>query len=131
MSVAHDSGGIDSVAREVFAGLREMDARCPSGLCNYVSCSPYAGKKHKEEAAITWGLTETLQKNWDIEQRERAYPAGRGRCDRVIVFADGSPLWLEIKLAWRTWFYEVVKHNAPFMYNGYFHGDHHSHSVTG
>ena len=83
---------------------RGMDARCPLGLCNYVSCSPYAGKRRKDEAAITWGLTEALRGGWRVEQWEHAYPDGRGRCDRVVGLADGTRLWLEIKLARRTWF---------------------------
>jgi hypothetical protein len=38
---------------------------------------------------------------------------------------------MEVKLAWHTWFYGVVKQNKPFMYDGYFGGKHHSHSVAG
>jgi hypothetical protein len=121
---------IEEVAQQTFRGLREMDVQSATGLCDYVACSPYAGKTRKDEAAITWGITEVLRKRWHIEQCEHAYPVGGGRCDRIVQLSDGSRLWLEIKLAWRTWFYEVVKHNAPFMYNGYFGGEHHSHSVA-
>jgi len=126
-----DTRPVQMIAKAAFRGLREMDAHCPTGLCNYVSCSPYADKKRKDEPAITWGVTEALRKRWQVAQCEHAYPAGRTRCDRVIELADDARLWLEIKLAWRTWFYEVVKHNEPFMYNGYFHGQHKSHSVAG
>jgi hypothetical protein len=122
---------VEAIAATTFRALREMDAHCPTGLCNYVSCSRYAGEKSKDELAITWGVTEALRKQWQVEQREHAYPSGGERCDRVIECADGARLWLEIKMAWRTWFYEVVKPNAPFFYNGYFGGKHHPHSVAG
>ena len=39
-------------------------------------------------------------------------------------------MWLEVKHAWRAWFYDGVNHNKPFMYNGYFGGEHHTHSVA-
>lgn len=131
MSVTPETREIESVANATFRGLRDMDALCPAGLCYYVSCSPYAGKKHKDEAAITWGVTEALGKDWRIEQKGHRYPESRKRCDRVLEFADGTRLWLEVKMAWLTWFYGLIKQNPQFMYNGYFHGDHHSHSVAG
>jgi hypothetical protein len=130
MSIVSGNREIEVIAQATFNALREMDAHCPTGLCNYVSCSPYAGKKRKDEPAITWGVTEALRKRWRVDQRERAYPQGRGRCDRVLALQDGSQAWLEVKLAWRTWFSECVKHNNGFMYSGYLNGEHHSHSVA-
>src|SRR5262245_44393199 len=102
-----------------------MDDQCPTGLSNFVACSPFAGRKHKEESAITWGITKALNSTWEVGQCEHRYPQSRRRCDRVIKLRDGSRLWLEIKLSWRTWFYEVVKHNNQFVYHGYFSGEHH------
>jgi hypothetical protein len=128
MSITHE---VEAIAHAVFRALREMDAECPTGLCNYVSCSPYAGQKRKDEPAMTWRVTEALRKRWHVEQCEHDYPQGGGRCDRVVELPDGSRLWLEIKLAWRTWFYEVVEHNDPRAYSGYLGGEHHSHSVAG
>jgi len=73
MSLTRDKTEIESVAGATFRALRDMDAGCPGGLCNYVSCSPYAGKKYKEEAAITWGVTEWLSRHWLIEQEQHDY----------------------------------------------------------
>jgi hypothetical protein len=127
-----DTNEIEAVAAAAFRALREMDSQCPTGLCNYVSVSPYAGKKHKDEAAMTWGITKALAEKWHIEQCEHKYPHGsRKKCDRVVELSDGSRLWLEIKFSWRTWFYEVVKWNDARSYDGYFGGAHHSHSVAG
>lgn len=131
MNTTSNQSEIEAIGQAVFRALREMDASCARGLCAFVSCSPFAGQKRKDEAAITWGVTKSLQSDWSVEQCEHQYPEGGGRCDRVLDLSDGSRLWLEVKLAWRAWFYDVVKHNAPFMYNGYFGGDHHSHSVAG
>ena len=122
---------IKEVARTALDGLKEMDVHCADGLCNYVSCSPYAGQKQKEEKAIHWGITKILQRKWNTEQNEFPYPRQRRKkCDRQLVLSDGSTVWLEVKLAWHTWFYETVKHNNKFMYEGYFFGNDHSHSVA-
>jgi hypothetical protein len=129
--LAPDTSEIKGVAAAVFRAVRDMDAACPTGLCNYVSVSPHAGKNRKDEPAITWGVTNALAKRWRVEQCEHAYPQGGGRCDRVVELSDGSRLWLEIKLAWRAWFYKVVKWNDMRAYNGYLGGAHHSHSVAG
>jgi hypothetical protein len=122
---------VEQIGHAIFRALREMDAQSTTGLCNYVSCSPFAGKKGKEEAAITWGVTNALRVTWQVEQCEHRYPQGSGRCDRVIELRDKSRLWLEVKLAWRSWFYGIVKHNNEFIYSGYLGGAHHSHSVCG
>lgn len=122
---------IEAIPTAMVLGLREMDNHCSTGLCDYVSASPYAGKRRKDEAAITWGVTKALQRTWRVDQCEHDYPNGGGRCDRVIEMVDGSRLWLEIKLAWRTWFHQRVKNNTDFYYKGYFDGIHHSHSVAG
>ncbi|MFH1999833.1 MAG: hypothetical protein ABIK28_09140 [Planctomycetota bacterium] len=127
----NDTQEIEAVATAAFRALREMDAQCPTGLCNYVSVSPYSGKKRKDEPAMTWGVTKALAENWRVEQSEHDYPEGDGKCDRVLELSDGSRLWLEIKLAWRAWFYEVVKYNDTRAYNGYLGGAYHSHSVAG
>jgi hypothetical protein len=131
MAVTPDDTEVHDIAQACFAALRAMDTRCPTGLCDFVSSSPYAGKKRKSEPAITWGVTEALRKDWKVEQLEHRYPGSRKRCDRVIELPDESKFWLEIKLAWRTWFYDVVTYNQAFMYDGYFGGEHHSHSVAG
>ena len=131
MSTTTSIPEIEAVAAAAFHALRAMDAECPSGLCNYVSVSPYAGKKRKDEAAIAWGVTRALTRQWRVEQCEVDYPQGGGRCDRVVDMSDGSHLWLEIKLAWRSWFYDEVKWNDSRAYNGYLGGAHHSHSVAG
>lgn len=132
MSVSPEIREIEAVVYATLSGLHEMDLKCDTGgLCNYVSCSPFTGMKRKDEAAITWGVTEILQRNWEIDQCGHDYPQGGDQCDRVLELSDGSLLWLEIKLAWRTWYYEgIVKYNSPFMYNGYLNGNHHSHSVA-
>jgi hypothetical protein len=122
---------IQDVADAAFQALRDMDAACPTGLCNYVSVSPYAGKTRKDEPAMTWGVTAALAKRWQVQQCEHDYPQGGGRCDRVVELSDGSRLWLEVKLAWRSWFYGVVKWNDNRSYEGYMGGAHHSHSVAG
>jgi hypothetical protein len=122
---------IEAVAAAAFRVLRQMDAQCATGLCNYVSVSPYVGKKFKDERAITWGVTNALAEEWDIEQCEHNYPQHNGKCDRVLELSDGSRVWLEIKLAWRVWFHEAVKWNDARAYNGYLTGAHHSHSVAG
>src|SRR5262245_44704769 len=98
MSTA-DTQEIEEVAAAAFQALREMDSECPTGLCSYVSVSPYAGRKRKDEPAMTWGLTRALAKRWHVEQCEHDYPQGGGRCDRVVELSDRSRLWLEIKLA--------------------------------
>src|SRR5688572_25351266 len=85
---------IEAVAAAAFQALREMDAECPTGLCNYVSVSPHAGKKRKDEPAMTWGVTNALGKRWRVEQCEHDYPQGGGKCDRVLELSDGSRLWL-------------------------------------
>ena len=131
MSASQKAREIEEVASNTLSGLHEMDLKCDTGLCNYVSCSPFAGKKRKDEAAITWGVTEILQRNWKIDQCEHAYPQSGCRGDRELKLSDGSSLLLEIKLAWRIWFYGVVRYNPTFIYNGYFRGEHHSHSVAG
>lgn len=131
MPTTTDPQVIEAVAAAAFQALREMDAECPTGLCNYVSVSPHAGKKRKDEPATTWGVTRALAKRWRIEQCEHDYPHGGGKCDRIVELPDGSRVWLEIKLAWRSWFYEVVKWNDMRAYNGYLGGAHHSHSVAG
>ncbi len=109
---------IEAVAADAFRALREMDSQCPTGLCNYVSVSPYVGKTRKDESAITWGVTKMLGEKWDIEQCEHNYPHGGGKCDRVLDLPDDSRLWLELKLTWRAWFYQVVKWNDARAYNG-------------
>ena len=129
--LTNDNQEIERVAATAFQALRAMDAQCPTGLSNYVSISPYAGKKRKDEPAMTWGVTKALAERWRTNQREHGYPRGGGKCDRVLEFSDGSRLWLEIKLAWRAWFYEVVKWNDMRAYCGYLGGAHHSHSVAG
>ena len=126
-----DRQEIETVASAAFRALREMDAQCPTGLCDYVSVSPYAGKQRKNEHAMTWGLTKALAEKWHIEQCEHDYPKGGGKCDRVLELTDGSRLWLEIKHIWRAWFYKVVKYNDTRAYAGYLSGAHHSHSVAG
>jgi hypothetical protein len=68
MSTVADAQEIEAVAKAAFRALRRMDAQCPTGLCNYVSCTPYAGKGRKNEAALTWGVTNALAKKWHVEQ---------------------------------------------------------------
>jgi hypothetical protein len=131
MSTVPEDVEVELIAHVAFRALRDMDAQCPTGLSNFVSCSPFAGKNRKDEAAITWALTNALGKRWHVEQCEGRYPEGGGRCDRVVELSDGFRLWLEVKLAWRTWFCKVVKHNDPRAYNGYLNGDYHAHSVAG
>lgn len=126
-----DTQEIEAIAAATFQALREMDAECSTGLCNFVSVSPHAGKRGKDESALTWGVTKALAKKWPVEQREHNYPHGGGKCDRVVELSDGSRVWLEIKLAWRAWFYEIVKWNDTRAYSGYLGGAHHSHSVAG
>jgi len=109
----------------MFHALREMDRECPTGLCDYVSCSPYAGKKGKDEAAITWGVTRHLQESFSIEQAEHGYTRTKRRCDRVVELSDSSKVWLEFKNAWRRWFYGQVNNNNPFFYESYFLGPEH------
>lgn len=124
---------VEEVGELIFRALREMDAQCPGGLCDYVVCSPFAGKKRRDEAAITWGITAAVSGTWPVSTQECPYPRGRISCDRVIELSDG-PLWLEVKLAWRTWFSStarIVKHNDPFIYETYLGGGHRSHSVAG
>src|SRR4051794_34813288 len=116
---ATETQEIEGIAAAAFRAVREMDAACPTGLCNYVSVSPFAGKKRLDEPAITWGVTNALAKNWRVEQCEHPYPQGNGRCDRVVELSAGTRLWLEIKLAWRAWYYEVVKWNDMRAYDGY------------
>lgn len=131
MTPSEASEEIEAVAAAAFAALRAMDAACPTGLSNYVSMSPYAGMKRKDEAAIVWGLTNALALKWNVPPCERRYPQSRARCDRVVELSEGSRLWLEIKLAWRVWFYEKVKWNHAGLYSGYLGGAHHSHSAAG
>jgi hypothetical protein len=63
---ARNNTGIEAIAAAAFNALREMDARCPMGLCNYTAISPYAGRKRKDEHAITWGVTEALASKWNV-----------------------------------------------------------------
>jgi hypothetical protein len=121
---------IEGVGDAVLAALRDMDAACASGLCNYVAATPWAGRKGKDEAAIVWGVTERLQKSFDIEQREHDYPGSREKCDRVLTLADGSAVWIEFKNAWRAWYFERVKHNPSSTYRSYFNGEGRSHAVS-
>jgi hypothetical protein len=76
-------------------------------------------------------MTEALRTQWRVEQHEHRYPAGGGKCDRVLELTDNARVWIEVKLAWRTWFFEVRKDNESFYYEGYFTGRNHSHSVAG
>jgi hypothetical protein len=107
-----------------------MDRESPCGLCDYVSHSPFKGKLRKNEAALAWGVTEQLRKKYEVEQAEHSYTSSRKRCDRVVALPRGGTVWLEMKHAWRRWYYEGVQDNKPFFYNGYFRGDHHTHSVA-
>ncbi len=80
---------------------------------------------------MTTFITERLQKNWAVEQKVKHYPSSRKLCDRVVSLSDGSLVWLEFKLAWKSWFYDEVYVNNDFYYKGYFGGMHHGHSVAG
>jgi hypothetical protein len=122
---------VGEIAHAMFEALRDMDKCCSTGLCNFVSRSPFAGLRRKDEAAMTWGLTERLQEKWKVQQREHSYPSGGGECDRVIELHDGGRIWLELKLAWRVWFYKQVTYNQERTYRGYLDGSHHSHSFVG
>jgi hypothetical protein len=126
-----DGNEIEEVGKAVFEILRKMDSDCPKGLCDFVSQSPYAGRKKKDEAAITWGITKGLQNGWQVEQQEFDYPGDKRRCDRVVQLKNGSRLWLEIKLSWRAWWSSCVVDNKPFFYHGYFTGANHKHSLAG
>lgn len=121
---------IESLGKSVIESLRSMDDACPTGLCDFVSVSPWAGSQRKDEAALVWGLAERLAPTWNVIQHELRYPGSGKRCDLVLEAADGGIIWIEVKHAWRTWFHDGIHRNAPFFYSGYFHGEHHSHSVA-
>jgi hypothetical protein len=81
---------------------------------------------------LPWGVSEKLCSEFSTEQCERLYKGTQKRCDRVVQLSDGSCVWLEMKHAWRRWYYDGINDNKRSLYNGYFHGDkHHSHSVAG
>lgn len=128
-----DKTDITDLPTAMFRALRAMDDECPEGLCNYVSMGPWRGKQGKEEASMTWGLTRALNQTglWRVPDREQAYPGGGGRCDRVVQLADASWLWLEIKRAWRAWYFGHLKRNPHQIYRGYLSGSHHTHSFAG
>ena len=70
MTLKPEKREIESVADATFRALRNMDVQSSARLCDYVSCSPYTGKKQKDEAAITWGVTEALGKIGGSSRRD-------------------------------------------------------------
>ena len=122
---------VELLGRTAFEELLDLDVRSPHRLCGCVEISPHAGKRRKEEAVMTTFITERFKKRWTVEQKVRRYPTSRKLCDRVVELSDGSLLWLEIKLTWKSWHYDEVYVNRDFFYQGYFGGAHHSHSASG
>jgi hypothetical protein len=55
MMKANNAAEIEQLAETVLRALREMDRECDTGLCDYVSNSPFAGKLKKNEAALALG----------------------------------------------------------------------------
>src|SRR6185312_15430495 len=100
-----DDEAITELAKTTLRAVRAMDKECPTGLCDFVSASPFTGKLRKNEAALAWGVTEHLKKRYKVDQSERSYTGSRKRCDRVVEIASGVTVWLEMKHAWRQWFY--------------------------
>jgi hypothetical protein len=61
-------------------------------------------KKLTEEPLIAWLVRKTLigpnvEVGWELP-----YPEKRTQCDLVIHLRDSVRLWLELKLAWKSWF---------------------------
>jgi len=63
------------------------------------------GRKLSEEQLIAWRLVDKLRRVRYSVEWEVPYPALSGkRCDLVIRLNDCSRLWIELKLAWKSWF---------------------------
>jgi hypothetical protein len=63
------------------------------------------GRKLSEEQLIAWLLIDKLRRAGHTVEWEVPYPAlSRKRCDLVIRLNDRCRLWIELKLAWKSWF---------------------------
>ncbi|HTQ40288.1 MAG TPA: hypothetical protein VMJ32_14780 [Pirellulales bacterium] len=65
------------------------------------------GKYLTEELLIAWLLRKKLRAlNRNVEPSEIRYPGTptNKKCDIVMHLSDSHRLWLEIKLAWKSWF---------------------------
>ena len=126
MSISAVHPVMGPLTTSVFQGLRQMDEACPTGLNDFAQL---VGLKGKDEPGLTFGITQQLiRAGYAVDQCERHYPGQEGKkgarrtCDRFIRLADGSRVWLELKLAWRCWYYGQVKWNNEFHYKGYLFG---------
>lgn len=82
-----------------------------SGLCNIrtqfaadveAGIHPAPPRKVKEEDTITWLLSRGLPESTPPALWQN-YPGRKKTCDLVVTLADGSLVWIELKLAWKAW----------------------------
>jgi hypothetical protein len=96
-----------------------MDLACATGLCDY---GTHEGMPAKVEKALHIGLQRHLVAGGYKVVLERPYPGSRKTCDLFVIDSEGHRFWIELKLAWRQWFYEHVKRNKDGLYRPYLFG---------
>ncbi len=79
-----------------------------AGLCNVKrqfqdECGIETGKSLTEENLISWRLTKQLNSQGINARSEYSYPGTRHRCDIVINSVIEKSVWIEVKLAWKSW----------------------------
>jgi hypothetical protein len=114
-----------NLASDLFDSLERMDRECPTGLCDYATHLSFNSRRH--EAACCTDLRRHLaQRGYNVDPKEKLYPtapSARGpKCDLFLTTSANDRVWIEVKVAWRQWFYEVVKRNADGIYRPYFYG---------
>jgi hypothetical protein len=145
-SVARLNPEVFELGWRICTEVRRIDDSCTRirdkvelGLCNVrrqFAADVEAGiqtappRKVKEEDAITWLLSRSLLKSASPIPWQR-YPDSNKTCDLVVSLAGGSPLWIEVKLAWKAWQNCDGSICGSSAYKSYLLGDkHRTHSAA-
>lgn len=128
----------------VTSTIREIDLSCQSlvnqiegGLVNVrkefrQKALDETGKKLSEETLIAWLIFRRIRDTGFRVDWERSYPGQRRKkCDLVVHLDENTLFWIEVKLAWKSWF-ECIR--GPVLenpnYESYLFGVSKTHSLN-
>lgn len=117
-------------------GVKVIDSECTTilhgteaGLCNVKrqfseEARVETGKRLTEETVISWQLSKSVANLGLKTSIEVSYPHSKKRCDLVIRSEDNKSVWIELKLASKTWLNcKGRTTGTSSSYKGYLFGD--------